>query len=166
MKNSCGIFPIGGKKHHHHPCLKQIQFDLNMVHCCVCFFWLFCCTILILCFVHSDFGSRAWLQTASCVPPMKVHHALSVCPCQQTYGFSRLYQHNWRDVLLCEQQDKVIVRLCCWNAVFLNKLFQRMSSSPAAQSRGNLVVGVLGKIIGPFDVWHQMSIESQMQVKA
>ncbi len=130
------------------------------------FFWLFCCTILIFCFVHSDFGSRAWLQTASCVPPMKVHHALSVCPRQQIYCFSRLYQHNWRDVLLCEQQDKVIVRLCCWSAAFSNKLLHRMSSSPAAQSRGSLVVGVVGKMITHLIFDTKFSFESQMQVKA
>ena len=112
-----------------------------------------------------DFGSRAWLQVASQVAPMKVRGVNLNCLVRFSRIFWRFYLHDWCGLLLLEQQE-IFLQECATNKtyvmskfklklravlqnfdqvvehttriVLLRETVRRTSSSPTARARGNL----------------------------
>ena len=112
-----------------------------------------------------DFGSRAWLQVASQVAPMKVRGVNLNCLVRFSRVFWRFYLHDWCGLLLLEQQE-IFLQECATNKthvmskfnlklrallqnfdqvvehttriVLLRETVRRTSSSPTARARGNL----------------------------
>ena len=112
-----------------------------------------------------DFGSKAWLQVASQVAPMKVRGVNLNCLVRFSTLSWRFYLHDWRGLLLLEQQE-IYLQECApkkphvmsklnlkpkallqkidqvvehtTRTVLLRATVRRTSSSPTARARGNL----------------------------